>query len=88
MDLQSLPNLTRLEFRGQPEIDDESLSLIAQCQHVEVLVIRYCKVTDDGLPVIAEMRRLKEFHHAGQFDEQALTRLRERLPELISEIAL
>ena len=87
-DLQSLPNLTRLEFRGQPEIDDESLSFIAQCQQVEVLIIRYCKVTDEGLPALARMRRLKELHHAGQFSEQALTRLRELLPGLITGAAL
>lgn len=46
--LRSLPNLTRLEFRGQPEINNANLSLIAPCQQVEVLVIRYCKVTDEA----------------------------------------
>lgn len=86
--LQSLPKLTRLEFRGQPEINNESLSLIAQCQQLEVLVIRYCKVTDEGLPVLASMARLKEIQHAGQFSEQGLTRLRERLPELTTGKAL
>lgn len=83
--LQSLPNLTRLEFRGQPEINNESLALIAQCQQLEVLVLRYCKVTDEGLPVFATMTRLKEVQHAGQFSEQGMTRLRELLLEQTSE---
>ena len=85
--LPSFPNLIRVEFRGEPSLNDQNIALLSNCQNLESVVIIASNVTDAGLKTLAEIPQLKQFQHRGQFSEAALEELRQKLPNcIISEV--
>lgn len=78
--LPSFPNLRHLDFRGEKTLNDETITILAECKALEILGIKLCGVTDAGIPVIGRISSLKEFRHSREIGKPALSALTDSSP--------
>ncbi len=73
--LPSFPNLRHLDFRGEKALNDETITILADCKALEILGIKLCGVTDAGIPAIGRISSLKELRHSREIGKDALSAL-------------
>ena len=79
--LTKLPNLRALDFRGVTHFSDANIGILTGCRNLQSLGIKSSNVTSAGLSTIAELPKLREFRHSGQFTAEALQKLQGQKPD-------